>query len=509
MAKKTVFLTGSSGNMGWHGFLELYKRREKFNFVLLNLDNPKSREKFKPYENDPAVTLLWGNLTNYDDVLRCVTGADIVLHVGGMVSPAADYDPKGTIHTNVTAARNIVNAAKAQPNPNAIKLVYIGTVAETGERDAPIHWARTGDPIKISVYDHYAISKVIAESIFAESGLRYWVSLRQSGILHANILKLDPIMFHIPINGVLEWATVEDSGRLLANVCEDWVPDDFWRRFYNIGSGADYRITNFEFEQYLLGALGLGDMRRLFNANWFSLRNFHGQWYADSDLLEHYLKFRENKPIIQYFAEIAAGSPWFYKFAKAVPKSFLKAFMMKKLTQTPVFGTMHWFKKDDKQRISAFFGSKAAWNAIGTWKNFHIKHPSKQVCNLNHGWDEHRGIANLTLKDLKKAAEFRGGKLESKYYSGDPYAPVAWRCAHGHTFFMSPNLALLGGHWCPEELPGPTNGDWSNGFSPWAYDAEAKVNPFFAQVWYPLHCKSENNTYGEEIYNGMKGYESF
>ena len=47
--------------------------------------------------------------------------------------------------------------------------------------------------------------------------------MRQSGILYPNILKnMDPIMFHVPINGVLEWCTVEDSGRLMCNlVLED------------------------------------------------------------------------------------------------------------------------------------------------------------------------------------------------------------------------------------------------------------------------------------------------
>jgi nucleoside-diphosphate-sugar epimerase len=356
--------------MGWHGFKELYKRKNKYNLVLLNRDSEKSRAMFAPYVNDPAVKLIWGDLRNYEDVLAGVTGADVVLHVGGMVSPAADYDPRGTIKTNTTAARNIVNAVKAQPNADEIRTVYIGTVAETGERDAPIHWGRCGDPIKVSVYDHYAISKVIAESVFAESGLKHWVSLRQSGILYANIIKnYDPIMFHVPMNGVLEWATVEDSGRLLANVCEDWVPEDFWRNFYNIGSGADYRITNFEFESYLLGALGLGSPKQLFNINWHTLRNFHGQWYADSDRLEEFLHFRENKPIRQYFAEIAADLPWFYKLAKIAPKGLVKNLGMKRLTKMPVYGTMHWIENNNEPRINAYFGSRAAWEAIGTWES--------------------------------------------------------------------------------------------------------------------------------------------
>ena len=91
MSKKTVFLTGSSGTMGWAGFKELYAKKNEFNIVLLNRGSQKNKDKFKDYENDPAVKLVWGDLTNYEDVLECVTGADYVLHVGGMVSPAADY----------------------------------------------------------------------------------------------------------------------------------------------------------------------------------------------------------------------------------------------------------------------------------------------------------------------------------------------------------------------------------------------------------------------------------
>ena len=139
MAKKTVFLTGSSGTMGWAGFKELYAKKDQFNIVVLNRGSQKNKDKFKAYENDPSVKLVWGDLTNYEDVLECVTGSDFVLHVGGMVSPAADYYPVKTQKTNVTAAQNIVNAVKAQPNADDIKVVYIGTVAETGDRNMPIH----------------------------------------------------------------------------------------------------------------------------------------------------------------------------------------------------------------------------------------------------------------------------------------------------------------------------------------------------------------------------------
>ena len=493
--KKTVLLTGASGTMGWASFQKLYAQKDKYRLVLLLRGSKKNKDLFAPYVNDPDVRLVWGDLTSYEDVLESVRGTDIVLHVGGMVSPASDYFPKATMKTNVTAARNIVDAIKAQPNPDAIRAVYIGTVAQTGDRNPPIHWGRTGDPIKISVYDHYAISKTHAEKIFAESGLRYWVSLRQSGILHPGIFNsFDPIMYHVPLNGVLEWATVEDSANLMRNVCADDVPEEFWRGFYNIGSGEEYRLTNFEFESLLMRQLGIKNVKRVFKSQWFALRNFHGQWYADSDRLEELLHFRENTPLSDYFLRLRKKLPAYMKLARFMPRSLMRRFVLEKVTRTPIYGTMHWFKERNKERISAFFGSLKTWEAIRGWKNFKLQRPTDEIKLLSHGYDERKPLSQLSLADMQQAAEFRGGKLLSERMTpGDLFTPLLWECAHGHSFPMTPNLVLRGGHWCEQELP-----------MPWRYGKEAKVNPFFAQVWYPLHGKDENPVYDEGIYQGYQ-----
>ena len=115
------------------------------------------------------------------------------------------------------------------------------------------------------------------------------------------------------------------------------------------------------------------------------------------------------------------------------------------------------------------------------------------VVPIDHGYDETKPFDELTLDDLKKAAAFRGGECLAKKLPKDVYTPIKWKCACGHEFEMSQNLVLKGGHWCPECLP-----------MPWNYDAEAKVNPFFAQVWYAHHSKDENNVYDENIYFGYK-----
>lgn len=495
--KKNVFLTGATGNMGSAAFKELYKRKHMYNIIILVREGKRAREMYGKYTDDESVTVITGDLTNYEDVLEGVNGADYILHVGGLVSPTADYFPKKTLHTNVTAMENIVKAVKAQPNPDAVKVVYIGTVAQTGDRNYPTHWGRTGDPIQISVYDHYAISKTIAERILADSGLKYWVSLRQTGILYPDILKnLDPIMFHVPINGVLEWATVEDSGRVCAKVCNERVPEEFWRNFYNISSGPDYRLTNYEFETLLLNSLGMKGknvVKRIFEPNWFILRNFHGQWFTDADKLQRYLRFRDYIPVEEYFKKLSKTVSPLYKLSAIAPLSMLKDTMMKNIARTPLYGTRAWVENGIKDRITAYYGSLEKYHEIGSWDDFDIVIPDKsKMSYLDHGYDETKDFHSLDIKDMKKAAAFRGGECLSKKMGKDVYTPIKWKCARGHEFSMSPNLVLKGGHWCPECLP-----------MPWRYDEEAKINPFFAQLWYSHHDKDENNVYDADIYYGF------
>ena len=513
MANKKVFITGASGNMGWATFKRIYDYRPDLDIVVLLRDSEKNRTKFASYLDDARVKIVWGDFGNYDAILECVTGASYVLHIGGMVSPAADYYPKKTLKTNVLAAENIVKAIKAQPNPDDIAVVYIGTVAETGNRPYGIHWGRTGDPLKASVYDHYAISKIRAERVFAESGLKKWVSMRQSGILYPAILKnMDPIMYHVPMNDVLEWATVDDSAILMEHFCTDDLPDEFYRSFYNIGSGPSFRITLYEFEDLLLRTIGMGKdaSKRIFKPNWFIDRNFHGQWYADSDLLDEYLHFRQNIPAEKYFKGMKKDIPWFYQLSAItrVPGiSDITRFAIGMIAKDKRFGTRTWIASNNAERMNAYWGDTESYGMAhykklsDKWSDWDLTPPSNDIkeaekFKLDHGYDESKPLDKLTAADLKKAAEFRGGEYLDSKKPDDVYAPSHWKCAFGHEFDMSVNTVLKGGHWCPECDP-----------MPWNYDAIAKVNPFFAQVWYADHGKNEDLVQGEEIYRDYDEYK--
>lgn len=503
---KTIFLTGATGTMGFAGMREILRYPDQYRLRILARPSQKNKQLLAPYMSQ--LDVVWGDLTNYDDILRGVTGADIVLHVGGMVSPAADYRPIATRKTNLTAATHVRDAVLAQPEDQQPKVVYIGSVAQMGDRREPLHWGRTGDPICVSAYDHYGLTKALAERIITDSPIRNWVSLRQSGILYPAILKnYDPIMFHVPIRGVLEWATVEDSGRLLERVCRDEVPAEFWNRYYNIGSGEQYRISNYEFESLLLDAIGCPRPEKIFNANWFTTRNFHGMWYYDGDVLENYLHFRANVPIREYFAQMAKSNtvPAGIRFAaktriaKLFPHCVKLA--MRWMANSEEHGTQWWIRNHKTQRINAYYGSIDAYRAIPDWKHTDLSHNSNTPVLMDHGYDESKQVEDLTESELQKAAAFRGGKYLSPLATS-PSGEEKWQCAQGHTFTMSRRVVLLGGHWCPECFPWPY-ADQPNQ-RPWQWDREAKRNPFFAQLWSPLHDANEDNVYGAEVFNGWE-----
>lgn len=433
--------------------LEKQRRGAGISISVLARDSKRNRAKMSlPMQN--GVNVVWGDLEDRELISRCASEADIVLHVGGMVSPEADWHPEKTLRVNVAAMENIVEGAKrAQTQGRDVEVVYIGSVSQLGGRDVPRHWSRSGDPVNISAFDSYALSKCLAELTLAESGLKRWVSLRQTGILHSGLLlkASDPIAMHVPLKGVLEWVTAEQSGLLLANLAtKENIPEDFWRGFYNIGGGKGFRVTNYEFIQLNLKAVGCPPAEKSFERRWFATRNFHGVWYEDSDLLEDLFHFRGEGDIEDYLNDLKSRLPFWFKLAPLAPAFLIRA-VMGKVAATPLLGPMSWVKNRDQERLYAAFGGYDAWKGIPGWKKGEFTHPDSDPIRLEHGYDETKPLQELTIEEMRKAAGFRGGKcLNDKMESPD--SPLEWECSEGHRFRLTPRSVLKGGHWCPQCL---------------------------------------------------------
>lgn len=491
--KQVVLLTGASGSMGFQTFKLLWEKRDRYDIVLLLRPSKKNKKKFRSYEREASagggpkksLRIVWGDALNREDLVEACKGIDWCLHPMALISPEADRQPEMAELVNNRGTRYLVEAIEAE-DPEHIRLVHIGTVAEYGDRLPHVHVGRTGDPVMPSVYDHYAISKIKGELAVMQSRIRHKVSLRQTFIMIPNLFSLkDPIMFHQPVNSMMENITARDSGRLLVNCLEMPDDSDFWGTYYNISGGPKCRISFLGFLDGIYSMLGIR-YDRVMERKWFALKNFHMLFYEDSERLNDYLHHWEGGQSQEdYFGEVWKNLPWYLKvtawYAKYIPpyRAFVEAFTrreLKKLAYHPE-GTMGWIRNADHGRIHAFYGSMEAYNSIPGWDRakpseipalkLHQKH-----IRLDHGYDETK--KDLIVDDLQKAAEFRGGKLMTEHWEGDLHSTLKWKCCQGHSFQMTPHAVLKGGHWCLECIA-----------PPWNYRILAEKNPFAAQALAP------------------------
>lgn len=474
--KKVVFVTGATGTMGQETMKQLLARNNRFKTRILARPSEKNKNLLKKYRC-PALEIVWGDMADYDTIKKCVDGADYVLHIGAMVSPAADQYPEKTLYTNIGSTLNIIKAIKEQPDPDKVHFAYVATVAMTGSRLEPVHFGRIGDPMNPSIHDYYALSKVFSEAAVFDSGLKYWVSIRQTG-QHpsAEGAGEEPIIFHQPVNNVLEWSTSIDSGICMANLCEDWVDESFWRKAYNLSSGKDYRHTTWSHQAMNFEPMGI-KFEEVYNPQDLARFNFHGHYYTDADKLEEHLHFRQ-MPGAVYWGGVTNEIKRMMQnpmIAARMPTAESLKEHNKAIAAKPM-GPVWMEENNEEDWIHAFFGSLEAKKAQ---TSFDMHEPSEEETYLDHGYDEEKGIEHLDSQDLAKAAAFRGGA----YLEGDAkdiYTPATWKCAFGHTFAMSVNAVLHGGHWCPECMK-----------HSWAYPKIARKNPFYAQVWDPQHSPDE------------------
>ena len=501
MKKKTVFLTGACGGMGIQGLMRMVKDTVVYNTLILVRDSEKNRKILKDYMDIDGLEIVWGDLNDYDIVYKCVEKCDLILHVAAFVSPAADYHPEKAMKINYGSTVNLITAIKEQGRQDEVKFVYIGTVAETGDRMPPIHWGRVGDPIKPSMLDYYAVSKVAAERYVIESGLKYWVSLRQTGIIGDAMSAIrDAIMFHNCYDNVLEYVSDRDSGVLLRNLslldATDRMEDGFWGHIYNIGGGEKCRVSTGEMFSRLYGDIGIKDLSNVLKPKMQATRNFHGHYYLDSDKLENYLHFQHDSMEYHYESYLKgldAAAPTAKIVCKVPGGEKLMATVMGSMFNKLAdgeHGTAYFIKNNLEDKIEAYWGSRKAWEELPEdYNNFnHFFDWDKKVI-LDHGYDESKPESELTLEDVQGAANFRGGELLStEMKKGDWTTPLEFKCAFGHTFKASPRLVLEGGHWCDECER-----------KSWNYGQRAKVDPFFAQVWKPLHDDDELREYPKTV----------
>lgn len=144
MSKPNVFLTGATGGMGMESLKVMVNDLSLYNLRILVRDSEKKRKILAPYENIEGLEICRGDFNDKAGLKTYLKDVSLILHVVAFVSPHADYYPKKAMQLNYRGTRNMIETLYELGQENTTKFVYIGTVAETGDRMPPIHWGRVG-----------------------------------------------------------------------------------------------------------------------------------------------------------------------------------------------------------------------------------------------------------------------------------------------------------------------------------------------------------------------------
>lgn len=495
-----VSMTGVSGNMGREALRQVLELKEVDRVCVLlspkKKNNRLARKLFSKYQN--RIEIVRGSVSDLAACRKLVKDTDYLVHMAAVIPPASDASAKRSFECNAMGTLALADAVKELAHQP--KFVHISTVALYGNRNELHPWGRVGDPLLVSPFDAYAMHKLYGERYVLEAGLSCWVVLRQTAMLHPNMMNdnvSDGLMFHTALNAPLEWVSSRDSGYLIKRILERDIRGEipsFWKKIYNIGAGERGRATGYDTFNAGFGIIG-GTTEKFFKPEWFAPRNFHGLWFADGDELDSLFSYRRDG-MHEYWKEIARKHKVF-ALGKIVPAKLIDLFLFRRLLKHPN-SPRRWIKKGDAARVQAYFGGEEGVKALpkswadvkltakrddyGEFKT--VEYAKAHGLLLDHGYDESIPQEKWSEKELSSAASYRGGAY-LQGFTGDAYEKLQWRCGRGHEFTASAYTVLRGGHWCPVCCQP----------SPWEFDSLAKEIPFFAQVWYDTHKEDENCRY--------------
>lgn len=275
-----VLLTGAAGTVGHHTLYQLLEK--KHNVTVIEIKNKKNIKKLKPYFN--KINLIWGSINNKELIINVVKNQDIVIHLAGLIPPFADFHPELTKQINYCGTENIVEAIKEYNNKCV--LMFSSSISVYGDRVKNYN-IKLGDELNISKGDYYALIKKETEEMIKKSGINY-IIYRLTAIM--DVPKIDPLMFHMPLDTKIEISSARDTARAFVNGIEHI--NLLNKNIYNLGGGESCRTTYRELLKNCFKIYGL--KYSYLDEKAFAEKNFHCGYYIDGDILNDIVNFRQD-----------------------------------------------------------------------------------------------------------------------------------------------------------------------------------------------------------------------
>lgn len=488
-----ISITGITGNMG-QAVLAALEDLPQIDKIKLLCHNVKRMKKLLKAHKSMAdkIQVVEGGMTP-DALNELVKDSALVVNMAAVIPPRADHFPEATVACNEKGVYALVEAIE-KITENQPALIHISTVAVYGNRSGGHPFVRVGDPLLSSPLDVYSATKIRGEFRVLESHIRKWAVLRQSAMLHPQMLSgniSDPLMYHTTYDSPLEWTTAKDSGLLIRNIvkrfAEDDMPDNFWKHCFDITGGKANRQYGYQTFDDGFKIIG-GNVKQFFKPHYSVTRNFHGGWFLGNELQEMFDYHTQTTE--DYWKEIADAHPVF-KLGKIAPKWLIRAAIFKRLLKNDN-APVYWVKHNNEAKVTAFFGSKANYERLvnSKWSDITLPDPAKipemndNATPVYYGYDFSKPDSELINADAMAVAEAHGGKLLTPF-DGDMYKPLEWQTQDGDKFTANAYTVMRAGHWY-----NPLYSDFV-----WDFDRLSKRDKIFASVWYDSHDRDENNTY--------------
>lgn len=307
-----ILLTGPAGSIGIQtvlSLLELYKEHE---IVLFERESEITKETLEPFKN--RVSIIYGDLRDISSLEEATQDIDYAIHLAAIIPPLADHNAQLAHEVNVHGSKNLLDQLKIN-SPNVF-FIYASSVSVYGDRLLN-DGIKIGDELKPSVGDYYAVTKIAAEELVKNSGLDHTI-FRLSGVMGPrpgeDPDRIEPLMFHMPLDTKYEFVTTRDCGFALAKAVR--YQNTLSKNIYNLSGGNACRVIYRDFLKHNFDISGI-DINK-FPKYSFAENNFHCAYYEDAHVLNDILDFQRDT-LESYYA-------WVDPKPKPLQRFFIKLF---------------------------------------------------------------------------------------------------------------------------------------------------------------------------------------
>lgn len=147
----TVMITGGTGSFGRHFASVVLAEKRPAKVIIYSRDECKQHDMRTDGFDHPNLRYFIGDVRDGERLRRAMRGVDVVVHAAALKQvPACEYNPIEAVATNITGARNVIDAAL---DCRVSRVLALSTDKAT-------------EPINI-----YGATKLVAEKLFVHANV--------------------------------------------------------------------------------------------------------------------------------------------------------------------------------------------------------------------------------------------------------------------------------------------------------------------------------------------------